>query len=217
MTAARAPLTSEETARRAKVLAGLNTPPSAPTVTASDRPAALPPIVAWQVELAREMAAGRGIDALREILTHIKEHFASDEPGLLSAIDEMRECAARHLSPPHEYQTVEAIFDAVFPTLNSTLDAAIINQDVDAEIQRLAKLGRFQYERERIAIAARLGIRASALDAAIKAARPQDTKGQGRAFELETIEPWAEPVNGAKLLDEICTAIRRYIVLPPIV
>src|SRR5260370_30472095 len=58
-------------------------------------------------------------------------------------------------------------------------------------------------------------MRASALDADVKAARPADSsKGQGRAFESQTIEPWPSEINGAELLNAISEAIRRYIVLP---
>ena len=39
-------------------------------------------------------------------------------------------------------------------------------------------------------------------------------RGRGRPLELPTIEPWPEPVNGAELLDNICNAVRRYLVLP---
>jgi hypothetical protein len=86
--------------------------------------------------------------------------------------------------------------------------------DTDAEIIRLAKLPDVKYEFERIAAAKRMGVRQSTLDKLVKSARSQDTKRQGRTFELPPIEPWPAPVNGAELLDEICDAISRYVVLP---
>jgi Protein of unknown function (DUF3631) len=89
--------------------------------------------------------------------------------------------------------------------------------DTDAEIKRLAKLTPIEYERERKSAAEKLGIdRVSVLDGAVKAARGEngDAKGQGRPLELPTIEPWPEPVNGADLLDDICNAVKRYLVLP---
>ena len=51
----------------------------------------LPPIVAWQAELPREAAAGRGIDALRLILTSIRDRYAEDEPKLLEAVPEIND------------------------------------------------------------------------------------------------------------------------------
>jgi putative DNA primase/helicase len=40
------------------------------------------------------------------------------------------------------------------------------------------------------------------------------TPGQGRPLELPIVEPWSEPVNGADLLDNICTVLKNYLVLP---
>ena len=104
---------------------------------------------------------------------------------------------------------------------NSESDAEAVEIDdrneTDAEIKRLAKLTTIEYERERKSAAEKLGIdRVSALDSAVKAARGDngDTKGQGRPLELPTIEPWPEPINGADLLNDICNAVKRYLVLP---
>jgi hypothetical protein len=49
---------------------------------------------------------------------------------------------------------------------------------------------------------------------AVREAKNSDTKGQGRPLELPEIEPWPHPVNGAELLDYVCRAIRRYLVVP---
>jgi hypothetical protein len=90
----------------------------------------------------------------------------------------------------------------------------------DAEIERLAKLSRLEYERVRKASAEKLGIgRLSALDAEVKAKRAelglhQDDGKQGRPVEYEEPELWPEPVAGAALLDEIVAAAGRFVVLP---
>jgi hypothetical protein len=88
--------------------------------------------------------------------------------------------------------------------------------ETDAEIKRLAKLTLLEYERERKSTAVKLGIRVDVLDRVVNAARGEngDTKGQGRSLELPTILPWPEPINGAYLLDDICNAVKRYLVLP---
>jgi putative DNA primase/helicase len=175
-----------------------------------------PLVIAWQIRLAKETASGRGIDALQEILAEIKAHYVSDDIGLMVALDEMRDCAERHLCPQHDFETVAAIFDAICPAPNASLDKVAVNQDQQVEICRLAVLPLLQYERERKAAAERLGIdRLSVLDQAVKAARPPETKGQGRPFALPGIEPWPAPVEGADLLDEICRTVSRYVVMKP--
>jgi hypothetical protein len=81
--------------------------------------------------------------------------------------------------------------------------------DEDAEIERLAKLPRLEYERARKASADKLGIkRLSALDAEVIDKRAElglggDDGIQGRAVEYEEPEPWPEKVDGAKLLDHV--------------
>jgi putative DNA primase/helicase len=170
------------------------------------------PIERWVGELAKEAYEGRGLDALPRILLTIKRHFAGDQEELLAAVNEVRGCADRHLAEcdPEE---IDATFQAVFSDLNGELDVAAINLDAEKEIQRLASLSTVQYERERTGAAAQLGMRASVLDAAVKAARPTETKGQGRALTLPSVEPWSDPVDGAELLDAITDAIGSYVVM----
>lgn len=92
----------------------------------------------------------------------------------------------------------------------------------EAEVARLAKLPTTTYERERRAAAERLGYRAPILDKLVEAARGEadpaatDNVGQGRRLSLRDVEPWPDPVDGAKLLDEIVRTIRRYVVLDAI-
>jgi hypothetical protein len=99
---------------------------------------------------------------------------------------------------------------------NDAEDAASIasDQEIEAEIARLIALTPLQYERERSGTAARLGLRTSVLDGWVKSARPQDANGQGRAFELPSVEPWPDPVKGEELLDQISAAIGSYVVMP---
>ena len=90
--------------------------------------------------------------------------------------------------------------------------------DAAVGIARLAKLPAIEYEQERKGAAEALGVRASILDQLVRVER--DTIGgdsrrlQGRAIELLEPKPSDEPVDGAKLLDEIVKAIKTYIVLP---
>jgi putative DNA primase/helicase len=95
-----------------------------------------------------------------------------------------------------------------------------IKEDTDAiaEIKRLAALTQLQYERERKAAAEKLDMRASVLEQLVKAERAKNTPGDdgkpGHAVEFPEPEPWADPVQGAELLDEIVKGIRRHIVMP---
>jgi putative DNA primase/helicase len=80
----------------------------------------------------------------------------------------------------------------------------------------LAKLPPIEYDRRRKAAADELGISVGALDKAVAGmrAKPEDkTVGQGRPLDLPVIEPWPEPVDGAKLLDDITDAIKKYVKL----
>jgi putative DNA primase/helicase len=89
----------------------------------------------------------------------------------------------------------------------------------DAAIERLAKLPTLDYERERKDAAKALGIRASILERLVKAKRVElglDEGGalQGSAVLFPEPEPWADPVEGAALLDAIANAIGRHVVMP---
>ncbi len=55
------------------------------------------------------------------------------------------------------------------------------------------------------------------VDAALPQPHAEDTakpSGQGHPVELDDPEPWPEAVDGATLLDEIVSTLRRYVVLP---
>jgi putative DNA primase/helicase len=83
------------------------------------------------------------------------------------------------------------------------------------EIARLAGLPRMDYDREREAAAARLGIRLSTLDDAVKTAQPPTEAATGRGIKLREVTPWHMPVQLGELLDDIAKAIGRHVILPP--
>ena len=89
-------------------------------------------------------------------------------------------------------------------------------RDLDAELERLAKLKILDYERIRNAEAQRLGIkRVSALDEAIRQKRAElaaSSKPQGDLDQL--VEPWPEPVNGSRLLLMLTDALKSHVILP---
>jgi Protein of unknown function (DUF3631) len=84
----------------------------------------------------------------------------------------------------------------------------------DAEINRLAQLNALDYERDRETVAKRLSIRLPVLDELVALAK-QKTVAESLAPSLPAVEAaqWSEPVNGARLLDDITAALRRYVVL----
>lgn len=107
-----------------------------------------------------------------------------------------------------------APFDAV-----AAAEAAKARADdgTEAELVRAAALDPVTYDRERRAIAERLGIRPGTLDGERTKRRAETNKpeGQGRALALEGPEPWPEPVDGATLLNELRDAVASYVVMPP--
>lgn len=84
------------------------------------------------------------------------------------------------------------------------------------ELLRLSTLGAVQYERERLAAAQRLGVRASVLDRLVAQARERESaSGQGSKLVLADPEPAAQPVQLCDLLAATSDAVARHVVLPP--
>ena len=90
----------------------------------------------------------------------------------------------------------------------------------DEAIRRLAEMSLLEYERVRKDEATKLGCRPSILDSLVNAKRllnrpPSETDNlQGTEVKLADVEPWPDPVNGAKILDEIAQRFAQHIVLP---
>jgi hypothetical protein len=89
-------------------------------------------------------------------------------------------------------------------------------RETTAELDRLAKLRPIEYDRERRAAAKKLGLNVKTIDDEIKIRHSADTvtAGQGRAFVPPKIEPWPDPVDGAAMLSEVASTIKRYLVMP---
>jgi putative DNA primase/helicase len=77
----------------------------------------------------------------------------------------------------------------------------------------LASLDLLEYELQRDTAAVRLGIRVSALDKLVKGLRAT-TQDESPALPHLSVEPSAEPVGGAALLNSLRKVFRRYVVLP---
>jgi hypothetical protein len=80
-------------------------------------------------------------------------------------------------------------------------------------IGELASLDTLEYELQRDTAAAGLGIRVSALDKLVKGWRAA-TEDENAALPHWNVEPSAEHVDGAALLNNLRQVFRRYVVLP---
>ena len=80
-------------------------------------------------------------------------------------------------------------------------------------IDELSRLDALEYERQREIAASGLGIRVSALDKIVKGSRAA-TEKEGAELPHWAVEPSAEPIDGAALLESLQRIFRRYIVLP---
>ena len=85
--------------------------------------------------------------------------------------------------------------------------------DGDKLIYELSKLTEVAYQRRRKDAARELGVKVEVLDKIIRQARTQ-AKEDASALPHWKVEPAAEAVNGAALLDSIRKTFCRYIVLP---
>ena len=101
-------------------------------------------------------------------------------------------------------------------TARTPLGGSLTDAEINAEIERLSKLSSVAYERQRVAVARRLGMRATVLDMLVKGKRqPEAANGQGQQLDLPTPEPWPEPVDGSALLGKVTATICKYVVMEP--
>ncbi len=97
------------------------------------------------------------------------------------------------------------------------LSSAMTRRHSDgAQLQRLAALGRVDYDRERDGAADRMGIRRATLDAEVEQRRSRSSEGrQGDSDALRAdIEPWPDPVDGAALLNDLAALFLKFLALP---
>jgi len=80
-----------------------------------------------------------------------------------------------------------------------------------AAVQRLAGLSALEYDKVRTSEAESLGVRATTLDAEIKAARKA---ANSESSIFPDVEPWDDAVNGEDLLNDMVSIFKRYAILP---
>jgi len=97
------------------------------------------------------------------------------------------------LAPSAIAQTIEPVVD-----------------DLDATIQRLAKLRPAEYDRAKKNEADKLGISLKALDAEVRIKQKEKDLASDAPFK--EIEPWPHAVNGAELLQAVTNTIHKYVI-----
>jgi putative DNA primase/helicase len=86
---------------------------------------------------------------------------------------------------------------------------------VNAAAERLAGLGKIEYDLARKDEAKRLGLRVDTLDSEVDKRRPEEADNGTEGTTLfADLEPWPDPVDGSELLDTLAVAFARHMVLP---
>ena len=174
----------------------------------------------WQAKIAAAAKQGSGLDVFRAALNWAKQYVPSDNGLCEKAKQEIRDAVERHLADTHGLAVINAIYGAVFPeeadddvANNNNLDACAIKIDDDAEIKRLAKLDRIEYDRARKGAAKQLGVTVSTLDREVANIRGANEAAQDFLPHWGVV-PWPEEVDSAALLDSLCQHLKRYVILP---
>lgn len=95
-------------------------------------------------------------------------------------------------------------------TIAQTTGRYVEGPDDSGTVTWLAGLPPLEYDRLREAEAERLGVRVSTLDKLVKKAIGESVEEADNP--LTSADPWAHPVEGAVLLDEVAATIQRFIV-----
>ena len=119
--------------------------------------------------------------------------------GHVDEADDSRIAAAVETEPAAAAPEVEPVAEA--------------QPDAEAAAQELAKLSPLQYEQRRKPEAERLGIGVKALDDAVRRYRGED-EAEKTSLLFPAVEPSAEPVDGAGLIDDLAARVRCHIILP---
>lgn len=97
--------------------------------------------------------------------------------------------------------------------LSRWLEGALELSDADIE-KLLPGVPMLFYERQRKAIAVKLGVRATALDQIRGLENQKPQAGQGTAVSFPEPQPWPDPIDGATLLSDLAGVFTKYVVLP---
>lgn len=82
-------------------------------------------------------------------------------------------------------------------------------------IERLSRLSLVEYERCRVEVAARMGMRVSTLDKMVQDAQQEQEPQATNGITFEEVQPWPDQVQGDVLLSDIAETIQRFIICKP--
>lgn len=125
--------------------------------------------------------------------------------------------------PPLEQEEIETLVSSAYKTGQNAVGCMatevifepFVTGEVDFEVmvERLAALPPLEYEGVRKEGAKKLKCRAEVLDKEVKKVRQSRAEERSvSALMFPEIEPWPHPVNGAELLNEIYSTVKRFIV-----
>lgn len=168
--------------------------------------------VGWrECGMALRTAYGDGVGPDLWALTHIDERARADAPGQWKSF-------ASTVRPGDVTiaTLIQAAKDAGF-SFAATPEQAESQSPEDRRLAELAALSPVGYDRIRDKAAKEIGIRVATLDKEVEKRRPktetEDEGKTGRALKLAALQPWPEPVDGAKLIAELVDQIRRFVML----
>ncbi len=134
---------------------------------------------------------------------HAKYNLNADEIlNLLRGINQ-----ARCKPPVDQSELAKIAHNSAIQPDRSDFEAKVA---IDPDIERLAKLSPFEYDRVRKREAKKLGARADTLDAAVNKARPHDSS-VSESLAPPAPELWPEPVDGCVLLNTLRAFLARFI------
>ncbi len=112
--------------------------------------------------------------------------------------------------------TADVTTDDAIPVLPEAFAVAIEEPTISpgSEVQivaRLAAMKQQDYDRIRKAEAKALGVQVTTLDSMVKAARDEDSASERLPFA--EVEPYADPIDPAQVLDEVVATILRFVVM----
>ena len=105
-------------------------------------------------------------------------------------------------------KTLEQLAD---DEMSTYVEAGNSQNAINKEIDRLSKLSLFEYEAIRNTAAKKLDFRVSALDEAVRERRSVVSSSE-KGDIFKEVNPWHEPVDAEKLLDEIVYVVHKFII-----
>lgn len=154
------------------------------------------------------------------IIAADNDQWIEKNPGVNKAIEAAKAIFGKlavpkfqnHATKPTDFNDLHAL--AGLEAVKEQIAASTFPAESDDELfERLAKLTPAEYDRCRDFVAEERDIRVTTLDQEVKKRQKRpDLPDSGHRIDFPELRPWDEPVNLAKLLDEIVNILRRYVI-----